>query len=87
MLFSCHLMAAPTEKLQALVLADSMMTIFGERWLIGHINLPGMKEPIPADRSALPGDGFLSHLHKSIYTRLHAQVWSIFMCVDFIGRS
>ncbi|ONI34530.1 hypothetical protein PRUPE_1G485900 [Prunus persica] len=41
---------APTEKLQALILADSMMTIFGERWLIGHINLPGVKEPIPADR-------------------------------------
>ncbi|CAB4266821.1 unnamed protein product [Prunus armeniaca] len=41
---------APTEKLQALILADYMMTIFGERWLIGHINLPGVKEPIPADR-------------------------------------
>ncbi|CAL8997016.1 unnamed protein product [Prunus brigantina] len=41
---------APTEKLQALILADSMMTIFGERWLIGHINSPGVKEPIPADR-------------------------------------
>lgn len=54
MLFSCHLMAAPTEKLQALILADSMMMIYGERWLIGQIRLSELKEPIPADRSAMP---------------------------------
>ncbi|XP_068345246.1 uncharacterized protein [Pyrus communis] len=41
---------APTEKLQALILADSMMMIYGERWLIGQISLSELKKPIPADR-------------------------------------
>ncbi|KAL5559720.1 hypothetical protein UlMin_035931 [Ulmus minor] len=44
---------APTEKLQALILAESMMSILGERWLIGQVNLPNMNEPIPADRCLL----------------------------------
>lgn len=41
---------APTEKLQTLILAESMMTIFGEKWLVGQINSPDGKEPIPTDR-------------------------------------
>lgn len=48
--FSCHLMAAPAEKLQALILAESMVSILGEKWLIGPIKLPNVEEPIPADR-------------------------------------
>uniref|UniRef100_A0A6P4ACC7 neurochondrin isoform X2 n=1 Tax=Ziziphus jujuba TaxID=326968 RepID=A0A6P4ACC7_ZIZJJ len=44
---------APAEKLRALILAESMVSILGERWLIGQINLPNMKEPIPVDRCLL----------------------------------
>lgn len=43
-------MAAPAEKLQALILAESMVSILGEKWLIGPIKLPNVEEPIPADR-------------------------------------
>lgn len=43
-------MTAPDEKLRALILAESMVSIRGEKWLIGEINLPNAKEPIPADR-------------------------------------
>ncbi|KAM5564397.1 hypothetical protein ABKV19_018805 [Rosa sericea] len=41
---------APTEKLQALILAESMVTIFGEKWLVGQINSADGKGPIPTDR-------------------------------------
>lgn len=44
---------APTEKLQALILAESMVSILGEKWLIGPIKLPNVEEPIPADRCLL----------------------------------
>ena len=48
--FWLSLMTGPAEKLQALILAESMISILGEKWLIGQINLPNVKEPIPADR-------------------------------------
>ncbi|KAF3447071.1 hypothetical protein FNV43_RR12251 [Rhamnella rubrinervis] len=44
---------APADKFQALILAESMISILGEKWLIGQINLPNVKEPIPADRCLL----------------------------------
>lgn len=53
-------MAAPTEKLQTLILAESMMTIFGEKWLVGQINSPDGKEPFPTDRYAIL---VMVHLH------------------------
>ncbi|PON71297.1 Neurochondrin [Parasponia andersonii] len=43
----------PAEKLQALILAESMISILGERWLIGRTNIPNAEEPIPADRCLL----------------------------------
>ncbi|KHG18103.1 Neurochondrin [Gossypium arboreum] len=44
---------APAEKFEALILAESMVTIKGEGWLIGQINLPNVQDPIPADRCLL----------------------------------
>lgn len=41
---------APAEKLQALILAESVISILGERWLLGQMNLPDAKDPVPADR-------------------------------------
>ncbi|KAK8505402.1 hypothetical protein V6N13_045842 [Hibiscus sabdariffa] len=44
---------APAEKFEALVLAESMVSIKGEGWLIGQVNLPNIQDPIPADRCLL----------------------------------
>ncbi|KAA8521621.1 hypothetical protein F0562_012294 [Nyssa sinensis] len=44
---------APAEKLQALILAESMISILGEEWLIGQMHLSDMEDPIPADRCIL----------------------------------
>ncbi|OMO90748.1 Neurochondrin [Corchorus olitorius] len=44
---------APAEKFEALILAESMVSIMGEGWLIGQINLPNVEDPIPADRCLL----------------------------------
>uniref|UniRef100_A0A5B7BRT3 Neurochondrin n=1 Tax=Davidia involucrata TaxID=16924 RepID=A0A5B7BRT3_DAVIN len=44
---------APAEKLQALILAESMISMMGEEWLIGQMNLSEMEDPIPADRCIL----------------------------------
>ncbi|TYJ30057.1 hypothetical protein E1A91_A06G108200v1 [Gossypium mustelinum] len=44
---------APAEKFEALILAESMVSIKGEGWLIGQINLPNVQDPIPADRCLL----------------------------------
>ncbi|KAL5698436.1 hypothetical protein ACHQM5_029470 [Ranunculus cassubicifolius] len=44
---------ASTEKIQALVLAESMMSILGEEWLIDQRNLPGEKDRLPVDRCLL----------------------------------
>ncbi|KAF8393093.1 hypothetical protein HHK36_021334 [Tetracentron sinense] len=46
-------MQASAEKLQALILAESMMSIRGESWLIDQINLPELQDPIPVDRCLL----------------------------------
>ncbi|KAM7492915.1 hypothetical protein LguiB_027524 [Lonicera macranthoides] len=44
---------APQDKLHALILAESVISIVGEGWLIGEMNLPDMQDPIPADRCIL----------------------------------
>lgn len=44
---------APAEKLQALILAESMVSILGERWLIAQTSLPDIHDPIPAERCLL----------------------------------
>ena len=46
-LFKC---VAPSEKLHALILAESMMSILGEKWLIGRVKLPSVEDYLPADR-------------------------------------
>lgn len=42
--------AAPSEKFQALALAECIISSIGENWLVGPVNLPEVQEPIPADR-------------------------------------
>ncbi|XP_028115055.1 uncharacterized protein LOC114312965 isoform X2 [Camellia sinensis] len=44
---------APAEKLQALVLAESTISIVGEGWLIGQMNLSDTQDLVPADRCIL----------------------------------
>ncbi|PSS01101.1 Neurochondrin like [Actinidia chinensis var. chinensis] len=44
---------APAEKLQALVLAESTISIVGEGWLIGRLNLSDTQNPVPEDRCML----------------------------------
>ncbi|XP_065849529.1 uncharacterized protein [Euphorbia lathyris] len=44
---------APAERLHALILAESMMSLFGENWLIGQSNLPDLQEPLPRDKCLL----------------------------------
>ncbi|KAK4551229.1 hypothetical protein RGQ29_032450 [Quercus rubra] len=44
---------APAERLEALMLAEAMVSILGEHWLIGQINLPDKEDPIPVDRFLL----------------------------------
>ncbi|KAL2471873.1 neurochondrin family protein [Abeliophyllum distichum] len=44
---------APAEKLQALVLAEHVISIVGEEWLIGPMNLPNAQDSFPADRCVL----------------------------------
>lgn len=50
-LYSSHKPAASSEKLLALTLAESMMSILGESWLLQQMSLPS-EDPIPVDRSA-----------------------------------
>lgn len=42
--------AASTEKLRALVLAESMMSTVGEEWLLDHNHLPDDQNPFPVDK-------------------------------------
>lgn len=44
---------APADKLHALILAESMVSIMGEEWLIGQVKLSNVEDPIPADRCLL----------------------------------
>ncbi|KAI3683971.1 hypothetical protein L1987_84488 [Smallanthus sonchifolius] len=44
---------APNQRLEALILAESLMCIAGERWLIEQTNLPGISDSVPADRCTL----------------------------------
>ncbi|KAM3711340.1 hypothetical protein ACJW31_01G101300 [Castanea mollissima] len=48
-----HSRVAPAERLEALMLAEAMVSILGEQWLIGQINLPDKEDPIPVDRFLL----------------------------------
>ncbi|XP_049933380.1 uncharacterized protein LOC116253108 isoform X2 [Nymphaea colorata] len=41
------------EKIEALILAESMINIFGESWLVSTMNLPDAAETVPADRCLL----------------------------------
>lgn len=43
----------PAQKLQALVLADSTISIVGEDWFIGRMTLAGLQDPFPVDRCML----------------------------------
>ncbi|OIT08226.1 PREDICTED: neurochondrin isoform X1 [Nicotiana attenuata] len=44
---------APSHKLQALILAESVISIVGEGWLIGEMNLTNSQDSLPADRCIL----------------------------------
>lgn len=44
---------APSHKLHALVLTECVISIVGERWLIGEMNLTGSQVSLPADRCIL----------------------------------
>ncbi|XP_010528500.1 PREDICTED: neurochondrin isoform X2 [Tarenaya hassleriana] len=44
---------APAEKLHALILAENMMTIMDEKWLIGRVKLHNVEEHLPDDRCLL----------------------------------
>ncbi|CAK9143344.1 unnamed protein product [Ilex paraguariensis] len=44
---------APAAKLQALILAESVISTVGEEWLIGQMNLPDLQDRVPADRCIL----------------------------------
>ncbi|XP_076932512.1 uncharacterized protein LOC143598081 [Bidens hawaiensis] len=44
---------APNQRLEALMLAESVMRIAGERWLVEQANLSGIQDSIPADRCTL----------------------------------
>uniref|UniRef100_A0A2P2L9B7 Uncharacterized protein MANES_03G012200 n=1 Tax=Rhizophora mucronata TaxID=61149 RepID=A0A2P2L9B7_RHIMU len=44
---------SPAEKLHALILAESMVSMLGEGWLIGQSSLADSHDPMPADRCLL----------------------------------
>ncbi|KAL2323768.1 hypothetical protein Fmac_028147 [Flemingia macrophylla] len=44
---------APTERLQALILAESMVSMFGEDWLVSQVSTNDAKDPAPADMCLL----------------------------------
>lgn len=44
---------APAERLQALILAECMVSIFGEDWLISQVNTNDTQDPTPADMCLL----------------------------------
>ncbi|GAU23110.1 hypothetical protein TSUD_305570, partial [Trifolium subterraneum] len=44
---------APAERLQALILAESMVSIFGEVWLISQVSTNDTQDPTPADMCLL----------------------------------
>lgn len=46
-LFEC---VEPFERLHALILAENMMSILGEKWIIGRVKLPSVDGYLPADR-------------------------------------
>ncbi|CAH8328470.1 unnamed protein product [Eruca vesicaria subsp. sativa] len=48
-----HNRVAPSERLHALILAENMMSILGEKWLIGRVKLPSVEDYLPADRCLL----------------------------------
>lgn len=54
---------APSEKLHALIIVESLMSILGEKWLIGRVKLHSVEEYLPADRCLL-----LVFAYKSSHT-------------------
>ncbi|KAL8171678.1 hypothetical protein V2J09_023482 [Rumex salicifolius] len=44
---------APDQKLQAITLAESMVSMVGANWLISHIDVPGLHNSVPYDRCLL----------------------------------
>ncbi|KAG5078719.1 hypothetical protein JHK86_002784 [Glycine max] len=44
---------APAERLQALILAESMVSMYGEDWLIGQVSTNDALDPAPADMCLL----------------------------------
>lgn len=42
--------AAPSDKLEALILAESMVTLKGEGWLISRTNLSDVQDCVPPER-------------------------------------
>jgi hypothetical protein len=59
-----HSCAAPAERLEALMLAETMVSIHGEQWLIGRINLPDKEDSIPVDRLAM-------HVKAMVFKGIH----------------
>lgn len=59
--------SAPAEKLQALSLAESMVSILGEGWLIGEIELPDVQDAIPSDRYSVIATSTDALLTSRIY--------------------
>ncbi|XP_027364186.1 neurochondrin [Abrus precatorius] len=44
---------APAERLQALILAESMVSMYGEDWLVSHLSTNDAQNPAPADMCLL----------------------------------
>jgi len=48
-LLICYSCATPAERLQALILAESMVSMCGEDWLIGQVSTNDALNPAPVD--------------------------------------
>ncbi|KAG2691426.1 hypothetical protein I3760_08G008400 [Carya illinoinensis] len=48
-----HSRVAPAERLEALMLAETMVNILGGQWLLGQVNLPHKEDLVPVDRLLL----------------------------------
>ncbi|CAN8273277.1 unnamed protein product [Cochlearia groenlandica] len=48
-----HNRVVPSEKMHALILAENMMSILGEKWVIGQVKLPSVEDYLPANTCLL----------------------------------